>query len=275
MGQYNIKDIQAKLLDNLIAFDQICRQHNLTYYIEAGTLLGAVRHQGFIPWDDDVDVVMPRPDYDRLLAHAAEWLPAPYELHSGSSQQRYLHPFAKLVDASTTVVERRYVMGVYVDIFPIDGMSASPLSQWCHLRRYHFLRKMLYFVCRDPHKHGCGPSAWLTSLVQKCYSYQGIHDKIARLQQQYDYRQCDLVIDHDFNAKGIMPKNYLGTPTPITFESHTFMGVEHPHEYLTQCYGDYMTPPPPEQIHQHAFEFVDLARPYREWVNGEKSNYEK
>lgn len=261
MLDYNLRDLQSRLLQNLKEVDRVCRQHNLCYYIEAGTMLGAVRHGGFIPWDDDVDIVMPRPDYDTLLRHSKEWFSAPYVMMSGASHEGYIHPFAKLVDSSTTVVERGVRLGVYVDIFPIDGMTENRCAQRRHLRRYHRLRKMLYFVCRDPYKHGHGVSSWLPLICKKIYSYRSIHDAIIKMQKQYDYSLCTMTIDHDFNARGIMPKSYYGTPTEIEFEGHRFFGVEHPHEYLSQVYGpDYMTPPPPESRHQHSFTSVDLTK---------------
>ena len=80
MAEYNIRELQLRILETLKAVDNVCREHNLRYYIWAGTMIGAVRHKGFIPWDDDLDIAMPRPDYDRLIEHAAEWLPKPYEM---------------------------------------------------------------------------------------------------------------------------------------------------------------------------------------------------
>ena len=73
MATYDIRPLQLRILDILMAVDKVCKEHNLRYYIIAGTLLGAVRHKGFIPWDDDLDIGMPRADYDLLMAHAAEW----------------------------------------------------------------------------------------------------------------------------------------------------------------------------------------------------------
>ena len=77
------KELQKYILDILLAIDKVCREHNLTYYLIAGTMLGAVRHKGFVPWDDDADVALPRKDYNILVKHANEWLPKRYELVSG------------------------------------------------------------------------------------------------------------------------------------------------------------------------------------------------
>ena len=79
MANYDIRPLQLRILKILLAVDKVCKEHNLRYYIMAGTMLGAVRHKGFIPWDDDLDIGMPRADYDLLMSHSEEWLPQPYE----------------------------------------------------------------------------------------------------------------------------------------------------------------------------------------------------
>lgn len=258
MEQYNLRDFQLRLLEILKQIDTVCRNHQLTYYIEAGTLLGAVRHKGFIPWDDDIDIIMPRPDYDQLIAHAQDWLPNPLYMMTGKNSQNYHHAFAKVVDGNTHLVERGVPMGLYVDIFPIDGMTRCRLAQQIHVLWYRYItKKMLYFCCRDPYKHGHGLSCWWTLFCRKFYGYSHAHNAINRMQRRYDYSSHEMTIDHDFNLAGIMPKSVLGTPTEINFEGCLFFGPEHPADYLSRVYGaNYMTPPPPEQRRIHYFSEV-------------------
>lgn len=258
MEKYDLRQFQLRLLEILKVLDGVCREHSLSYYIEAGTLLGAVRHGGFIPWDDDIDVIMPRPDYDRLMSHADEWLPSPMKLMTGQNTAHYHHAFAKVVDTSTRLVERNLEMGLYVDVFPIDGMSGCALVQRLHVLRFRYVtKKLLYFCCRDPYKHGRGVGSWLPLLCQKFYGYERAQRAIDRMQRRYDYVAHDLTIDHDFYRRGIMPKSVLGKPTEILFEGCRFFGPEHPEEYLGRVYGaDYMTPPPPEKRQVHYFSEV-------------------
>ena len=260
MEKYDLRKFQLRLLEILKAVDKVCRAHELTYYIEAGTLLGAVRHQGFIPWDDDIDIIMPRPDYDRLMAHSEEWLPQPLRMMTGENSAHYHHPFAKVIDGSTRLVERNLPMGLYVDIFPIDGMSGCKLVQKTHVLWFRYVtKKLLYFSCRDPYKHGNGVSSWLPLLCQKIYGYERAQRAIDRMQRKYDYATHDIIIDHDFYGRGIMPKSVLGTPMEIVFEDSRFYAPEHPEEYLARVYGsDYMTPPPPEKRHIHYFSEVEF-----------------
>lgn len=268
MAQYDIRPLQLRILDILTAFNHVCSEHNLRYYLWAGTMLGAVRHGGFIPWDDDLDIAMPRRDYDLLMQNANEWMPQPYELVSYETDpEHYPLPFAKLQDASTTLIERMhlsYLGGIYMDIFPLDGMPSSKLQQRLHFIRYQWLKKALYFVHRDPYRHGHGPSCWLPLLCRKLYTMQGLQEKIRNMQRAYDYDTADLIVDHDDGLKGVMPKSLLGNPTPVQFEGKTVMGVEHPHEYLTLKYGEYMVIPDGNHQRQHNFHLLDLEKGYRE-----------
>ena len=124
----DIKDIKkewnAKILDILKALTRICEDHGLTFYCCAGTAIGAVRHHGIIPWDDDIDVIMPRPDYDRLLEIAKKEDFGKYELVTPYDNEAYPLYFSKLSDKTTTLVEERErpcVIGLFVDIFPLDA----------------------------------------------------------------------------------------------------------------------------------------------------------
>jgi len=269
MAMYDIRPLQLRILQNLLALHRVCQEHNLRYYLWAGTQLGAVRHKGFIPWDDDVDVAMPRRDYDLLMAHAAEWLPAPYEMVSFETDPaNYPLPFAKLQDGSTTLIERMhlsYLGGIYLDIFPLDGMPASRLKQRWHFFRYEWYKRALYFVHRDPYKHGHGLSSVVPLLCRRLYTMQEIQSKMRNLQRAYDFDACELIVDHDDGLKGVMQKSLLGKPTPICFEEETVMGVEHPHEYLTRKYGAYMVIPQGNHQRQHNFHLLDLEHGYKDF----------
>lgn len=267
MASYDIRPLQLRILGNLMALDQVCREHGLRYFIVAGTMLGAVRHKGFIPWDDDLDVGMPRKDYDLLMAHAKEWMPTPYEVVAYETDDSYPLPFAKIQDASTTLIERmhlKYLGGVYIDVFPLDGITAHPLKQRWHLMRYFYYKKVIYFLCRDPYRHGHGPSSWIPLLCRKFYKLADVQHIMQQLQKAYDYDTSDLVIDHDFGHRGIMPRSFYGQPTPVEFEGKTVMGIQQPHEYLTHLYGDYMTIPPGPKQKQHNFHLLDLEKPYKQ-----------
>lgn len=264
--EYDLRRLQLKVLDILKAVDEMCRKHGLRYYIMAGTLLGAVRNGGFIPWDDDLDIAMPRADYDLFLKNASSWLPAPYEAVAGENDPSYPLPFAKIQDASTTLVERahlHYLGGVYIDVFPLDGVPAGKLRRTLHFAKYEFYKRALYFVHRDPYKHGRGLSSWLPLLARRIYSLQSLQTKIRKVMRKYDFDQSRLVADYDDGSKGVMPKTWVGAPRPIRFEDITAITIAEAEKYLEKKYGDYMTPPEGAHRKMHNFHYLDLDTPYR------------
>jgi lipopolysaccharide cholinephosphotransferase len=268
MASYDIDTLHEHILQILLQVDRVCREHKLTYYCWAGTMLGAVRHKGFIPWDDDMDICMPRPDYDRLMAHAREWLPEPLEALSIETSATFPGGFGKIVDASTTLIEREhsdYVAGIYIDVFPIDGMTGNKLGQRLAVARYKALDKLLYFLHRNPYKHGHGPSSWPVLIIQRLFTHAWARRKLRAAYLAYDYEKSDYVLDYDDGVRGVMLKRVLGTPKPVLFEGHEVMGVEHADEYLRTKYGDYMTIPPHDNQRQHNFFYLDYHLPYRQY----------
>ena len=265
MANYDIKVLHKRILKVLEMVDKTCQTHGLTYYIWAGTMIGAVRHHGFIPWDDDIDIAMPREDYDRLIAHCREWLPEPLEMICAEDDSSYPLPFAKIQDASTTLIERKhmdYVGGIYIDVFPIDGVPNGWCRRMLHFARYEYYKRVLYLLFRDPYKHGHGPNSWVPLLCRKLYTLGGVQAKIRQLLRQYPFASCNLVADYDDGSKGAMRKEVLGKPTDYAFEDSTVKGVEDYDHYLSNKYGDYMTIPPKEQQRQHLFYYLDFEHPY-------------
>jgi len=270
MASYDIRQLQLHILDNLITFDHVCREHHLCYYLVAGTLLGAVRHKGFIPWDDDIDVAMPRSDYDQLIQHANQWIPQPYELKCAEHDADYPSDFGKFINSNTTLVEREhhsYIGGIYVDVFPLDSITSNPFRQRIHFMEYTMLKKLLYLLCRNPYKHGHGLSSWPALLCQQLFKPSSVVKRLLKVQQTYSCQDSPLIVDHDFGRRGVMDKTIYGTPVEISFEGHQFYGVAKTHEYLSAIYGDYMTIPPGPKQKQHNFFLLDYQLPYRQYVD--------
>lgn len=268
MATYDIRPLQLRVLRVLEAIDACCREHSLQYGIFAGSLIGAVRHKGFIPWDDDMDILMPRPDYEKFIKHSREWLPAPFEFVCAENDPCYPLPFGKVQDASTTLIERphlSYLGGIYVDVFPLDAVPSGWLARHVQMWHYGFLRQALYWVHRDPYRHGHGPSSWIFLLTRKVTTMVKLQKKVRRLLMKYDYSTTTLVADYTDGLKGVMPKTVEGEYVPYTFEGKTFMGVRDYQHYLTQMYGDYMQLPDVEHRKQHNFFLLDLDHSYHDY----------
>lgn len=135
----NLKALQHAELDLLKELLRVCSEHNLTIWVEGGTMLGAVRHKGFIPWDDDIDVQMPRHDYDILLEHGNEWFRHPYFLQSAYSDPGYFRGHAQLRNDNTAAIRpsegyRKFNQGIFIDIFVLDACpdDKEELDTLCH-----------------------------------------------------------------------------------------------------------------------------------------------
>lgn len=267
------REIQCYLLDILKTIDKVCREHHLRYYLFAGTMLGAMRHKSFVPWDDDADVAMPRPDYEEFLKHANEWLPKRYELVFPGNPDNYPYVFARVQDNDTTYRPRRsfsFVGGLPVDVFPLDGMVEPGIRRWWHYFRYRSLCKLLYYSQTDPYKHGKGFRSMLTLTVRKLFSPLTLHRKIKEVSMEFKYDDCALVADNDNRPeRGILPKEVYGEPSPIEFAGTTLMTVANPDAYLKYCYGNYMEIP--KVIPQTFFRYLNLKKPWREYVQEEQA----
>lgn len=271
---FDVKEMQEVLKGVLSAIDKVCREHNLRYYLIAGTMLGAVRHKGFIPWDDDGDVGMPRRDYEIFIKNANKWLPEPYELVSGESDDKYPYLFARVQNKNTTYILRRnfqYIGGVPIDVFPLDGMTENTFMQRCHYFRYNMWKKIYYFRTVDPNKKNAGMAHKLTCRVARLlFNQQKVYYKLNRIQQEFDYDKSALVADHDNNrSRGVLRKEVYGTPKEIKFEDLMMLGVEDPHAYLSYCYGKYMELPPLEKRPKLNFRYLDLEEPYHQYIDRE------
>ena len=125
IGNYDLKELQNVMLQMMIEIDRICRKNNIQYILSGGTMLGAVRHHGFIPWDDDMDIAMPRKDYDRFVEIANSELPERFRLECYENTRDYPYNFGKVRDVNTIFKEKFTASlninhGVYIDVFPMD-----------------------------------------------------------------------------------------------------------------------------------------------------------
>ncbi len=263
-------ELQKVEFNLLCEFIKICEDLSLTYYLVCGTALGAVKYQGFIPWDDDVDVALPRKDYETFLKKAPELLPKEYFLQNSETDSNYPFIYSKLRDSQTTYIEKNTALlpinhGVYIDIFPLDGYpkdgaEAKTLEQ----------KKLLYtlqsYSCLNIERK------WKADLFNRVLRFFGYHRKTSKvvkkytdLISKYDIESSDLICNHG-NWQGKLeyaPKEQYGNGEYVLFESLKVRVPEKYDDYLTQKYGDWRADLPKEQqVGHHYYEICDLDKPY-------------
>lgn len=255
---------------------RICSKHGLKYFAIAGTLLGAVRHKGAIPWDDDMDLGLLRPDYERFLQYAKQELSEHVLLQNFDTESGYGLPFAKLMLRDTVMVERSAAgntasKGIYIDIFPLDNAPENPEEQKKHDRSTYFLKRLLlakqgYKVYRDNEikkKIVYGMLFCVASFLSR----EKIYNALDKAIQQYNQNEtCKIVnIGGAYGyQKEMLEKKWFTDTLELPFENTTISAPSGYKEYLTYFYGDYMTPPPENKRgDRHSIVELDFG-PYDE-----------
>lgn len=273
MDKKDTPRLQQRVFQILLVIDKICREHHIPYYLTNGTLLGAVRHGGFIPWDDDMDVAMLRPDYERFMAHIDEWLPKPYEFVCPEHDDHYPNELAKVIDGSTTLIERwsfNQLGGVYVDVWPLEAVSNHRWLRAVQFSAFKVMNRFIYMRNRDPYKRGHGVSSWLPLFIQRTFKNRTLQRMMHRVQTACNFEKAKLVCTLDFGEKAVVPKEVIGQPTPIKFEGHEFFGPAQPEKFLTAMYGDWTWVPPEGHRRIHNYDYIDLEHSYHDYQDTRK-----
>ncbi len=263
---YDIRRLQMVMLGIMKEIDRVTAANGVKYFLEGGTLLGAVRHAGFIPWDDDADLSMPRPDYERFIREANDWLPPYLRVRSYLTDPDYPFYYAKVEDIRTTVVEgptHPYRGGIYIDIFPMDGLPDDEAERQKLYARFRKLNKRMHFLHRDPYKHGHGPRSWWPLLLRRIYSRRGVIQKMTDNNSRFPFYQSKTVGCISPNYQTWLDRERVyGEGRPIEYEGVILRAICDPDAFLTKQYGDYMQLPPEEKRYNHAFLHVDFDRSY-------------
>lgn len=263
-------EYQKKLVEMLKWLSEFIESKGLRYYVVEGTMLGAVRHNGIIPWDDDIDIAMPRPDYERLIQLLKDPVDH-YVVESCDGEAKdYPYALAKFYDTNTSMTEylRRNVnRGVYIDIFPLDGVGNSKEEGYKHYKRVDRANMLLAMkVCayRKDRAWWKNFAVFIGGLIPLSVKKQT--RRINKLCKMKSYDGSRFVVNSmsTYRYKEIMPKEIYGTPTKYEFEGFTVCGPERADEYLTMLYGDWRKLPPEDKRHSaHDFIGLDLEKPYR------------
>ena len=258
------------LLELLKEFDRICQKHNIPYVVFCGTALGAVRHKGFIPWDDDLDVSMLRSDYEKFLQIAPAELDEQYFLQAEFSEHWYIH-FSKLRKNNTTFLEKfhpkdkKMHQGIYIDIFPCDNAADNE-----RIRKLQFYASRIV-LSKTIFKRGYETNNKLKALIMGFCSLLPLKPfhrfAMGKKRKNSEYVHTFLSCTSKYK-KGIYKRSWFTETIDMDFEDMKVPVSAHYDELLTTLYGDYMRLPSEEErkIKEHAL-LIDTERNFTEYEN--------
>lgn len=256
LSNKEVKEIQLEIMDDIHNF---CVSNNLRYTLGAGSLLGAMRHKGYIPWDDDIDILLPRPDYEKFLKSYKSDKDY-YSLRHDRNDKYYVSAFAKVYDTRTiaksgNIIDNR---SVFVDVFPIDGMpDESEIEPYL---------KEVTKILEDLRKSG-KYYKFTNSILQKINFFikyllkrlsvsrtEVLHRRLNQILSQYKFDSSEFagVAVGTYGIKDIVTRDIFDSFELKRFEDRQFFCVSKADEYLTHIYGDWRTPPSKEkQVGEH------------------------
>ncbi len=260
MRRLTVEEYKQVELNILLKVDRICRENHINYFLFAGTLIGAIRHKGFIPWDDDIDISMMRTDYNRLANIIQN---GHYGLNFIRIEENLdcIYPYGKICDVNTMLIEKNFKpvegYGVFIDVFPFDYMPDSEeemtriSKKW--FRRYQFLTHCARTSYEKTDSFITNLKRTLAFTLSRPFNTS----KLVREMNDSFSAMNDKVTDHVGLAwwrKAWLAEDYRET-SEVDFEGHKFLAPKNPDRVLTTHFGDYMKLPPEDQrVIKHQLE---------------------
>ncbi len=266
MVELTKQEARKIMFDVLCTIDEICKENDIRYSLSGGTLLGAIRHKGFIPWDDDIDIMIPRPDYDKLIKifnQKAQEKNAHLCIKCCENDEKYSYTFAKIINTDTLLIEdniKNGEIGVYVDVFPVDGLGddlkqAKKLADKAFFSRTVFrLKEAKKFVKSTTFVRSV--KKWLMYVYSKFCSRKKAYAKIDKLcrKNEFDKSKYVGVIVFGYGQREIVPSSVYEKFVKVEFEGREFDACVGYDDYLKSLYKNYMELPPVEKRTQHSYQ---------------------
>lgn len=275
-----LRKLQLKELDTLVYFKEFCDKNNLLFYLCGGCCIGSLRTGGFIPWDDDIDILMPRDDYEKLYKLWDNDKHECFKLLRTDEKIFTGNIFTTIVDTETTCVKANQAhldipFGIMMDIFPIDGCPKGKFKRT--MQKLNAMIYSLFLAQIVPENHGgimALGSKFLLSIVKSPKAREKKWRNAERRMSKYKISDCEYITElcegvHSMQPE--YPKEWFASAVYREFE-----GLQMPipvgyDPYLKKAFGDYMTPPPEDkQKPHHDMILVDTERSYKEVLKGKK-----
>lgn len=262
-----LRRLQAEELEVLLAIDRVCERSGITYFLMSGSALGALRHGGFIPWDDDVDVGMLREDYERFLEVAPAELPAGLSVHTAADTPGYAAMFAKVwrddtVFETAETAEAGCPQGIFVDVFPLDVVPEDARARRRQLRGAMVWQRVSYLwhagTITVPHVGALGAAERLACraahrVVRAALSPEAIRARFERVVElgEEDRSGAGRYVALSWPYVEPIDRDVLVPPTRHAFEGHMLPVPARPEDYLRTWYGEWRRLPPPDERRTH------------------------
>lgn len=246
-----VRQVQSVVLHMMCDIDDYCRKKGIRYYLSGGTCLGAVRHHGFIPWDDDADLMMPRPDYERFIRSFGKECGKRYGCMSLRTDPDWHRPASRVWDKRTTVRAKMFdekTIGVFIDIFPIDGLPEGKLAQRLFYGRLKVLNVVRNASIRkdfwEEEKYRAAKK--VLALFARRVSPRRLAIRIDHIAKRYpfeDSREVGAILALHYGSRETIKKELMSSAVWIPFEGREFPVPIGYDTYLSNLYGDYMQIP--------------------------------
>ena len=271
-----VQEIELNMLKQVLG---ICDELGLVYYMVCGSVIGAVKYKGFVPWDDDIDIALPRRDYEIFCENAQKMLPEYYFLQNYKTDPAFPTIYSKLRDSRTAFIETPTAdlpinHGIYIDIFPLDGYP----SDHGMIKRFEKKKKLLKLLMISSCKNNNEQKAFTKALLS-VFRLFGFHrktnataEKLTNYLSRWQLEKSEIWCNHG-NWQGKLeyaPREQYGDGVWAEFEGLRVRIPEKYDEYLTQKYGDWRAELPKEkQVSHHVYEVCDTQKSYTEYIKQE------
>ena len=267
MEEKQLSNVQSMIMEIFQYIYDYLNEKDMEYYMLGGTLLGAVRHHGFIPWDDDIDIGIPRGQYEQFLEEIGEKLPEYMTVKTYWNAPDHHFYFSRIVDTRYSLKRmgslKEREENVWVDIFPLDGMPNNGLMRKMHMFRLLAVRAFYHISCFEKVNLKRPNRPLSERVIIKFVQITGFGrnmdtrkklDQLDRLLKKYPVEGSNYIVNFmgQYKFKEMFLKKYYGKGAKYPFEQYELMGPEDYDAVLTQMYGDYMTPPKAQERNAHA-----------------------